>query len=294
MQETRPRFWDDGVAKQAENTMVRKLWRILVIVGGTLAVIGTGVFWAGPVALSICVAWKAPNRARLVPGELTDISISQATGKKLSYFGYEFEVPWNDINPEEIRLYPKLNPNRAVLAFRSGLQISITVLQPKEMVNGIASAFQLSPQLFERFVGSAFGPEATRSEYAFLGKLYEFTPKKMNRWAIHPSVHYRESMMLTIKSTTLLWSADSGIFNIHSEYYKGYQQGSPQARPNGLVATLYSDDDSIEFIFNQKNYQIPAGISQAEINRVIQSLHKVGGRKSVLLHFRVEHGLPDS
>jgi hypothetical protein len=231
---------------------------------------------------------KVPNRAKAVPGELKDISISQATGDELSYFGYEFQVPWNDINLEETKLYPKLNPNRVVLTFRSGLQVSVTSLPPKEMVNGIASALQLSPQLFERFVSAEFGPEATRSDYAFVKKLYEFTPQKMNRWAIRPSVHYRECMLLTLKSTALLWSADSGIFNIHNQNYSGFQPGNPQARPNGVVATLYSENDAIEFIFNQKDYQNPAGVSQAEINRVIQSLHKVRGSLSTQFYLKVE------
>jgi hypothetical protein len=142
-------------------------------------------------------------------------------------------------------------------------------------VNGIASAFHLSPELFEKFIGPELGPDATGSDYDFTRKLYEFTPEKMNRWAIRPSVHYRESMLLTIKSTSLLWSADSGIFNIHNQDYEGFQQGSTQARPNGIVADLYSDDDGIEFIFNQKDYQDRPGVSQAEIKGVVRSVHKV-------------------
>ena len=36
----------------------------------------------------------------------------------------------------------------------------------------------------------------------------------------------------------------------------------------------YSDDGSVELIFSEKNYKIPAGVTQPEINRIIQSLHK--------------------
>ena len=161
-------------------------------------------------------------------------------------------------------------------------------------MNGIASAFHSSPQLFESLVGLEFGPDATRSDYDFTRKLYEFTPEKMNRWAIRPSVHYRETMLLTIKSTSLLWSADSGIFNIHNQDYKGFQQGSTQARPNGIVVDLYSDDDGIEFIFNQKDYQDREGVSQAEINRVVQSVHKVRRSTPALLQEKVTHGLSNA
>jgi hypothetical protein len=273
---------------------LRTLWRAVVIGVTTLAVIGIGVYWAGPVALSIWTARKAPNRVRVVPRDLEDVSISQATGSKLSYFGYEFEVPWDDLDPAQTGLYPKKNPNRVVRTFRSGLQLSVTALTPKELVNGIASTFHSSPQLFESFVSSEFGPDATRSDYAFANKLYEFTPRNMNRWAMRPSVHYRESMLLTIKATSLLWSADSGIFNIQNQGYKGFQQGSTQARPNGMVADLYSDEDGIEFLFNQKGYQNTTGVSQAEINRVIQSLNKVRGSAPVLLQEKDKHGLSDA
>jgi hypothetical protein len=219
-----------------------------------------------------------PKRARLIPGDLKDLSISQASGSKLSYFGYEFEVPWSDIDAALTKLYPKLNPNTVVLNFHSGLQVSVTALSAKELVNGVASSLQVSPQVFGSFVGSEFGSEATQSDYAFAKKLYEFTPGKMNRWAIRPSVHYRECMLLTIKSTSLLWAADSGIFYIHNQDYRGFQQGSPQARPNGILVDLYSDNEGIEFNFNQKNYQTPMGVLQSEVNRVIQSVHKM--RKS--------------
>jgi hypothetical protein len=40
------------------------------------------------------------------------------------------------------------------------------------------------------------------------------------------------------------------------------------------VLTLYSENGGVEFVFSQKKYQNPAGVSQAEINRVIQSVRK--------------------
>lgn len=249
---------------------MRKIWRILAIVATTIAVIAFFVYWAGPVGLSIWTAWKAPSRASLTPVNLKDSSISQGPGNRLSYFGYEFEVPWNDIDGEG-----KLTPNRVLLTFRSGLQITATAFPAKEFVNGVASSFfGMSPQDFE----AKFGYEVTRSDYEFLNRLYEFTPKKMNYWALSSSVHYRECLLLMIKSTSLLpWAADSGIFTIRNQSYAGFQQGNPQARPTGFVVDLYSDEGGIEFILNQKDYQNPAGVSQAEINRLIQSLHKIQG-----------------
>ena len=249
----------------------------MVVVGVTLAVIAFGLYWAGPVALSIWTARKLPDRARLVPVNLKDPSISEAAGSRLSYFDHEFELPWSDIDGSRTHLDPNLN--RVDLKLRSGLQVSATVLPGKDVINGIASGVQLSPQLFDAFVTSEFGTDANRSDYEFLTRLYDFTPEKMNRWALSPSTHYREAMLLTIKSMALLpWAADSGVFKVCNADYKGFQQGNPQTRPTGIVVSLYSDDGGIEFVFNQKNYDYPAGVSQAEINRVIQSVRKMGAR----------------
>lgn len=223
------------------------------------------------------MAKKAPQIARLVPKELNDFSVSSASGQKVSYFGYEFEVPWDDIDPTQTKLYPEANPNKVVLTFRSGLRLSFTALPAKEYVKGLASMAHTSPQLIE----AAYGVEATQSDYGFLKRLYELTPEKMNYWSVSPSVHYREGMLLTIKSISLLSWAKGGLFNIQNRDYRGFQQGSPQVHPNGIAVDLYSDDGSVEFIFNQKGYDRPAGVSQPEINRIAQTLRKVQAAPAV-------------
>ena len=161
---------------------LRTLRRILVVVGVTLAGIVFCLYWAGPVALSIWTAHKLPDRARLVPQDLKDASVSPSAGDKLSYFGYEFELPWSDIDASRSKT---TNVNQAVIIFRSGLQMSVTRLPPKETINGLASS-HATPQTIAPFIASEFGVEATRSDYEFLRHLYNFTPEKMNRWALSP------------------------------------------------------------------------------------------------------------
>jgi hypothetical protein len=246
---------------------VRILWRILIGLGISVTLIVVFVYWLFPVGVSIWTVWKAPSRAKVVPVELKDLSMSQAAGSKFDYFGYEFEVPWTDIAGSG-----KLNSNRVVVTFRSGLQVSATALPAKEFVNTVAvSWFRVSPQVFE----SKLGYEATHSDYEFLRRMYAFTPGKMNLWAVSPPIHYRDTVFLRLKCNTLLpWAADSGLFDIGNQGYKGFQEGSPAARPLGIIVGLYADDGGVEFIFNQQGYQNRTGVSQPEINRVIQSLHK--------------------
>jgi hypothetical protein len=95
----------------------------LITVVVTLAVVFVGLNWIAPVALSFYAAKKAPAVASIVPTELNDKSVSQAPGTKLSYFGYEFEVPWSDFDETRTKLYPKDKPEktRVDLRFHSGL-----------------------------------------------------------------------------------------------------------------------------------------------------------------------------
>ncbi len=248
---------------------MRKLLRIVVIVVATLAVIAAGVQWVGPIVFSMWAARKLPKNAGLVPQDLRDFSISNAEGRKLAYFGYEFEVPWNDLDETQTKLIPKVNPCKVILTFSSGLRLMVTAVPPREWANSLPADFKSSPQVIE----AVFGHEAMQSDYDFVRRLYEFTPARMNRWSFSPAVHYREGFVLMVKSVALSPWADSGIFNIQNESFKGFQQGEPRGRR--VSFGLYSDEGSIEFIFGQKDYKNLAGISQPEINRIVQSLRRV-------------------
>lgn len=244
------------------------LVRILVAVGIVLAAVFVSVQWVAPIALSFYAAKKAPPVAKIVPIDLKDKSVSKTPGEKLSYFGYDFELPWSDLDETQTKLYPKDNPkkSRVDLRFHSGLRLLVTVVPAREWINGLTEEMKVSPQRIESTFGS--------SDYPLVKAIYEFTPDKMNRWSLSPRVHAREEFFLIIKSIALLKSANTGIFNIQNEGFKGFQQGDPQVRQDGIDVHLFSDEGSVEFIFFQKDYQKPAGITQAEINRVIGSLRK--------------------
>src|SRR5947209_7802711 len=89
--------------------------------------------WALPVALSIQTAHKPPNQAWLVPREVGDHTVSSAPGTKLSYFGYEFEVPWTDLDDSKTESYP----DAVLLAFHSGLKLMVGASPPKLWLRGL-------------------------------------------------------------------------------------------------------------------------------------------------------------
>jgi hypothetical protein len=253
---------------------VRLLRRILITVVVTLAVIFVGVYWVAPVALSFYIAHlakKAPY-SRIVPTDLKDRSVSEAPGMKLSYVGYEFEVPWSDLDETQTKLYPKDKPEktRVDLHFRSGLRLLVTAVPPREWAKTFVTEFKIPPQKIDA---------AIKSDYSFVRNLYEPTPDRMHHWALSPDVHMRETFWLTIKSVVLSNSAASGIFNLQNQDYKGFQQGNLQVRQDGIIVDLYSEDGSVEMIFSQKDYRNSAGVTQPEINRIVQSLRKAPQNK---------------
>lgn len=169
-------------------------------------------------------------------------------------------------------LYPKdkSEKTRVVLAFQSGLRLMVTAVPAREFADEFAADFRLPPQKFE----AVFGRGTATSDYSFVRNVYEFTPTKMHHWSFSTGVHYREQVVLMVKSTMLVKAADTGIFCVQNHDYRGFQQGASEARPDSIVLDLYSGDDHFDIIFLQKDYQSGAGVTQPQINRVVQSLRR--------------------
>ena len=148
-----------------------------------------------------------------------------------------------------------------------------TKCPPREMADEMMRQdVKMTPAAF----AAVFGPKAVDSDYEFMKRVFEFSPDKMHHWALRPPVHAREEVLLVIKTIVPSRPAKSGIFNIHNASYEGYQQGnpnSPSAKEDGIVLTLYSPTETFELVVAQgKSAHL---ITQPEINRIVQSLHKV-------------------
>lgn len=247
------------------------LRRILITVVITVAVVFVCINWVAPVSLSFYTARKVPRVAKVVPTNLTDTSVSQAAGTRLSYFGYEFEVPWSDLDDTQTRLYPADKPEKTmvVLTFRSGLRLRVSAIPAHEWTTDTDSAIRS----VSRVVAANFGDAAVRSDYGVARSIYEFAPDRMHYWALQPDVHYREQALLIIKSIMLLAPAETGIFNVRNRDFVGFQQGDPKVTQTTLALHLYSDEGSVEFIFFEKD-KSAVRVTQHEINRIVQTLHK--------------------
>jgi hypothetical protein len=251
---------------------LRSRQTILITAGTALAVALAGMYWIGPVALSFYAAKKAPAVASVIPVDLKNKSISAAPGRMLSYFGYEFEVPWSDLEENRIAFYPKdkAEKTKVDLRFRSGLRLIVRAASPREWVNDLPKELNVSARELE----AAFGHETMNSDYRFMKTLYEFTPENMNHWASVQRGVSKEEFLLLIKSLSLPKAAETGIFNVQNQDYKGFQLGDPRLRQSKILVDLYSEEGGVEIVFLQEDYLNFSGVTQPEINRIVQSLRK--------------------
>ncbi len=245
-----------------------KWMRILVALGVGIVVVGIYLSYFGmqtASALLVRYQYRKIPDVEKTPAPLADLSISDVPHKKASYFGYEFELPWDDTNEEKDRTVGTIH----LSAFRSGNAFWFSTIPPKEFVNLIMKKSDLDPQRFREI----YGDEALESDYGFHKKMLWTRPSD-----ITPFVSQRQvatGMSLLIIKAISMPKADSGIFSIRAPGFEGFQFESPKGRPFKVIDDLYSGDGGIEMMFFQKVGGSAPDISQAEINRVIQSIHRI-------------------
>ena len=218
------------------------------------------------------IAWKMPV-VKKAPVELRDLSVSQAPGKRLSYFGYEFEVPWDDVDQAESRI---IGDTKAIVVFRSGNVLSVWSGSPHEFVNMVLSSGKIDGDTFRRI----YGDEALKSDYAFHRIMLETTPGKITPF-IPKRQAISKAILLLMKAISTPRGADSGIFAVRAGDLNGFQFGCPQSSASGFTLELFADSGSLTFIFGQK-VNGSTVISQPDINRILQTIRKVPAEAGAL------------
>lgn len=250
-----------------------KRQRKLVIWTNVFLVAGFCVWHFGVATLFVLetryVGWKSPV-VRKTPVELTDLSISQVSGHRLSYFGYEFEVPW-DIDQEKTKQTGKME----LITFRSGNALLFSSAAPKEFVQTFLSSTKVDPDKVRKFWGEA----ALESDYSLHRLILEATPGEVSLFTRREDA-VRSAMLILFKGIMMPRGGESGIFRVRTDKFRGFQYGDPQMRPKSLNVEIFADDGGLYFVFAQRSEEPAPAITQAEINRVIQSARKISGPSS--------------
>jgi hypothetical protein len=82
-----------------------------------------------------------------------------------------------------------------------------------------------------------------------------------------------QSVLLTVKVIVVPDDPSSGIFTVRGKEFKGFQYGTPPISPKRLRVELFPRDGHLDLLFTQKENG-PTVISQADINRIVQIIHK--------------------
>jgi hypothetical protein len=238
----------------------------------SLGIIGAaGVTYVWLLGTQTFFVVEAHNVARTLPFvkrtpiELTDLSISQTSGMKLSYFGYEFEVPWTDIDKEKTKV---IGGNKAIIVFRSGNVLSVWSGPPHEFMNALLEQLKIDRDAFRK----VYGDDALQSDYNLQRLILEITPNKFTLLSTKKKAT-SQGVLLMVKAICVPGDPNSGIFAVRGNAFKGFQYGRPQSPPKHLSVELFPEDGHLDLLFSQKK-DGPTVISQADINRIVQTIHK--------------------
>ena len=199
-----------------------------------------------------------------VPVELNDLSVSEVKGERISFKGVEFEVPWNDEDEQKTRVVGTW----ALIFFRSGNSMVLCVEPADGFIAEMTKSKTPDPELFKVMYGS----DVLRSDYALHKAIFETTPSQINFFTPTNRAAGLSSVILikAIMPPTTDWA----IYNIRSQNFKGFQLGDPVRHPKKMSLELYGSDVHFEINIEQNTNLSAQGITQAEINRIIQTAHR--------------------
>ena len=249
-------------------------WKqVLISFGIVIGVCAIYLTFFGTQTFLVLEAHRAARKlpfVKLIPIDLTDLSVSQEPGIKLSYFGYEFEVPWTDIDQEKIKI---IGGNKVIIPFRSGNVLMVWSGPPHELINGLFEQGKIDRDALRK----VYGDEALHSDYNFQRLILEATPDKITLFSTSKTVA-SQALLLMVKAMSVPGDPNSGIFTVQGKEFKGFQYGRPQTKH--LNVELFPEGGHLDLFFDQKTNG-PTVISQADINRVLQTIHKVPAEMAV-------------
>lgn len=244
-------------------------WARVLIGFGIVAAVAGSYLWLFGVqtGMTLVARYKFASIPGIdkTPVALTDASVSSTAHQKISYFGYELELPWDDLDKQKDRTFGTVH----ISYFLSGNIFWFSSFPPKNLVNELTKSAKVDPETLRQ----VFGEETIQSDYAFFRTMLAVTPRDIGPFMPRQRA-VAESMLLLIKAIAMP-KAGSGMFVIQEQGFRGFQFENPKTRPPRIVDDLYSNDGGVELMFMQNPRGNGTGISQSEINRVIQSIRKI-------------------
>lgn len=244
---------------------MRNKW--VIYLGASVVLVSLGLtycFYFGfQTLMMVTLRWEARKHPIMwmTPQDLHDQTASTSPTQPLSYCGYEFKLPWNDLEESRTRIWP----DRAVLAFKSGNAILLSRMSPHEFSKAVIE------QTGKKNFLASYGSAPLESDYAMWKLLAETTPAKVS---LRSSVEETASVPPLMVFKTVAAPAETGIFNIHNPDFQGFQWGDPTKEKKKIVLDLFATDGGVEVVIVGKPRPDGTFVSQPEINMIVQSIRR--------------------
>ncbi|MGC2888444.1 MAG: hypothetical protein WB627_05205 [Candidatus Acidiferrum sp.] len=215
-----------------------------------------------PITIFATTRWvgrRVPG-VRVAPQTLTDYSVSTGATTALSYFGYDFEVPWN-------AAFKAKGGNASIVQLQFDSGQSLTFIVPANQ-DGLLSEIVQDRSL--NYLQSILGDLTKRSAYDQYATLLSITPQTVRSFGRRAQA-VRGSTLLTIKAIAIGPGLATGVFSFKFADKRGFEIGDPQKSKRVDLEVFGMGGHHVEMLlFATKD---SARLSQSEINRILTSLH---------------------
>ena len=214
--------------------------------------------------IELRLAYRNDAEMWRTPVPLPDTSISNIARRKTSCQGYEFELPWEDVAAQKDVPLKQLHMTTTAITFVSGDSMSFST-------NDFMSP-TLAGLLTQ--LGSLHSEDAERlvSTFDFRREVLEATPAQ-----IDPFLSRREMIRVSTLLAMKLASPPSsdGLYEFQTKDFRGFQFEKRESRAIDIVDQLFGPDGTVTISFFERAPGWAPTLTQPEINRVLQSIHKI-------------------
>ncbi len=201
--------------------------------------------------------------ASMTPTPMSLDGVAGGSGTRLTYFGYEFEVPWTDVDRNQTKSLDTL----ALIFF--GTDKAITFHNPVKQLDA-KTIFLGNGE--NRKAALLYGKETLRSNYALTKVILQTTPGQVSIFM--PRARDVGAGVFLMLKPIYAVNGETGIFAFETPFIRGFQFGDPKKRPKSVTVKAFDQADrEIEMTFAVKQGS-SVFITQMEINRVLRTLRR--------------------
>jgi hypothetical protein len=221
-------------------------------------------FLGPPITIFFTARWEARKMpgVKVAPQPLSDYSVSNAPATVLSYFGYEFKVPWNDSFKE------KVFGSGGIVQVESQTGQSLIFIAPENQ-DGLLTEIVQDKSMHMKNLQIVFGDLVNRPAYDQYAALLNTTPSTIRTFGPRAEAT-RGATLLTIKAIAFGPGLETGVFSFELPDKHGFEIGDPQKSRRTDLEVFGMGGHHVELICSISKDGVR--FSQPELNLILTSL----------------------